>query len=140
MTGVVEQLRGDIYAARVSFAGAVLDPDGIQMTTGPLPEDLPPTVAANGRTVFAFSKLNGAVSPEIQRIGYRVLENAASSAVTITLTPINPPIQIPASGGSFSFDATLSNQETTPQTCDVWIMVTLPNGSLYGPVLGPVSY
>jgi hypothetical protein len=59
--------------------------------------------------------------------------------VTISLVPENPPIQIPASGGSFNFNATITNNTASPQTFDVWIMVTLPNGSPYGPVLGPVN-
>ena len=59
--------------------------------------------------------------------------------VTITLTPINPPIQIPASGGSFDFNANLANGESTAQTFAVWIMTRLPNQSWYGPVLGPLN-
>ena len=59
--------------------------------------------------------------------------------VTITLTPISPPIQIPATGGSFDFDVTVANGETTVQTFDAWIMVQLPNLNWYGPVLGPIN-
>ncbi len=58
--------------------------------------------------------------------------------VTITMTPINPPIQIPANGGSFDFSATIANLELTPQTFSAWVDVTLPSGSIYGPVLGPI--
>ncbi len=58
--------------------------------------------------------------------------------VSVTLTPINPPIQIPPAGGSFNFNVAVTNNEATPQTFDAWIMVTLPNGNPYGPVLGPV--
>jgi len=59
--------------------------------------------------------------------------------VQVTLAPVNPPIQIPASGGSFAFDGTLANLETSPQIFDLWIMVQLPNQSWYGPVLGPLN-
>ncbi len=59
--------------------------------------------------------------------------------VSITMTPLNPPIQIPASGGSFNFNIAVANGESTPQTFDAWCTVTLPNGSTYGPVLGPVN-
>lgn len=59
--------------------------------------------------------------------------------VSVTLTPINPPIQIPATGGSFDFNVAVTNNESAPQTFDAWIMVTLPNGNPYGPVLGPVT-
>ncbi len=59
--------------------------------------------------------------------------------VEITMTPINPPIQIPATGGSFNFDVNITNNTTNLQNVDAWIMVTLPNGNPYGPVLGPVN-
>ena len=62
-----------------------------------------------------------------------------TSLVEITLTPINPPIQIPASGGNFSFNATIANAGALPATLDVWIMVQLPNQSWYGPALGPIN-
>jgi len=70
----VEQLRGDIRAARVDSRGNVLDPDGFAVTTGPLPEDLPAVAAAQEKAVILFSKLNGEDAvPEVQRLGYRVL-------------------------------------------------------------------
>jgi len=59
--------------------------------------------------------------------------------VTVTLTPINPPIQIPAHGGSFNFDASVTNGESSAQTFQAWIMVQLPNLSWYGPALGPLT-
>jgi len=140
LTGVVDQLRGDIYAARVSFAGTVLDPNGIQLTSGPLPEDLPAAAAANGKTLFAFSKLYGlAGNPEIERLGYRILESMAGGGVEITMAPVNPPIQIPASGGSFSFDISIQNISTSQQAFDVWIMQRLPNNNWQGPMLGPIA-
>jgi len=59
--------------------------------------------------------------------------------VAVELTPSNPPIQIPAAGGSFDYNVVLTNNEATPQTFDSWIMVTLPTGIQYGPVLGPFN-
>ncbi len=58
--------------------------------------------------------------------------------VDITMTPINPPIQIPASGGSFSFNVTLTNNGSTPVFVNAWIMQYTPGGSWQGPMLGPV--
>ncbi len=58
--------------------------------------------------------------------------------VAITLAPVNPPIVIPATGGSFNYNATLQNTTTTPQTTFAWIKIRLPNGAYYGPVLGPL--
>ena len=58
--------------------------------------------------------------------------------VDITMTPINPPIQIPAGGGSFSFNVTLANNGSTPVFVNAWIMQYTPGGSWQGPMLGPV--
>ena len=64
--------------------------------------------------------------------------SSANPNIDITLTPVNPPIVIPAGGGSFNFNASLVNHEASTQSFSTWIMVRLPNGSMYGPVLGPV--
>ncbi len=62
-----------------------------------------------------------------------------SPTLNITLTPIQPSIQIPASGGSFIYIITAENTGTMALFTQVWCDVILPNGSLYGPVLGPVT-
>jgi hypothetical protein len=49
--------------------------------------------------------------------------------VTITLTPVNPPIVIPAGGGSFNFQIQITNTGTIPTTFDGWLEVVLPNGN-----------
>jgi hypothetical protein len=54
--------------------------------------------------------------------------------VSITMTPINPPIIIPATGGTFEYDITVSNGSGQTQVADVWIDVTLPDGTVYGPL------
>ena len=59
--------------------------------------------------------------------------------VTITLTPYNPPIIIPKTGGDFAFNIAVTNNDTSSQSFNIWCMATLPDGSFYGPVLGPVN-
>jgi hypothetical protein len=54
--------------------------------------------------------------------------------LSVTLTPYNLPIQIPASGGSFDFNIAVANDELAPFTFDFWTMATLPNGTVYGPI------
>jgi hypothetical protein len=66
-------------------------------------------------------------------------QNITYPDVTINLSPVTPPIIIPAIGGFFNFTATLDNIEFTSQTFDVWIMIQLPNGAWYGPALGPLT-
>ncbi len=63
----------------------------------------------------------------------------APCQVTVTLTPLDPPIQIPASGGSFDFNIAVTNSGSSSVNVDVWCMVTLPDGSIYGPVQGPAN-
>lgn len=62
-----------------------------------------------------------------------------SLPVSIFLTPFNMPIQIPAGGGSFEYNLLATNIDPASQLVSAWVDVTLPNGSVYGPVMGPVS-
>ncbi|TKJ37243.1 hypothetical protein CEE37_14110 [candidate division LCP-89 bacterium B3_LCP] len=57
----------------------------------------------------------------------------------ITLTPYMPPIVLPAVGGNFDFYIEVSNPGTTGSQADAWCDVTLPNGTQFGPTLGPVN-
>ncbi len=72
-----------------------------------------------------------------------VMEHVPAGGVTppnctITMTPSGS-TTIPALGGSFDYNGTVGNLDTTPLTFDVWTKAQLPNGTLYGPALGPVS-
>ncbi|MGD8394011.1 MAG: YCF48-related protein [Candidatus Eiseniibacteriota bacterium] len=62
---------------------------------------------------------------------------AVAENVTVTLTPYNPPINLPHSGGSFGYNVQVGNDEAGPLTFDVWTTYTLPNGggtqTGYGP-------
>ena len=64
---------------------------------------------------------------------------AAVYNISVALVPYGTPIVIPPAGGSFNFNIAATNNETNPVSLQGWCMVTLPNGSLYGPVLGPVN-
>ena len=59
--------------------------------------------------------------------------------VEVALTPVSLPIQIPANGGSFDFNIEVTNNETSTVTCNVWTMVTLPNGTEYGPLINALK-
>ncbi len=65
--------------------------------------------------------------------------SGSAQDLSIQMTPISPPIQIPAGDGSFSFDAAVFNNGVTPQSFSLWILAQLPSGIWYGPVLGPIS-
>jgi hypothetical protein len=47
--------------------------------------------------------------------------------LALSLAPQAPPVQIPASGGSFKYDLDLVNQGTTTRSVDVWVVITGPN-------------
>ncbi len=54
---------------------------------------------------------------------------------TVSAVPVTPPIIIPASGGSFDFDASLANNEADSIFTEVWSEITLPSGTVFGPIL-----
>ena len=106
--GQVDQLRGDIFLSRLDADGNVLDPDGLQVTEGPLPETLPDVAGSPGSSIIAFSMLHGEARPEIQRFGYRVLGGAAAPVLAIDGTcPGGGPIRIEWSGATGGGQAAL---------------------------------
>ena len=64
---------------------------------------------------------------------------ALTPPVSVALTPLNPPIVIPANGGPFDFNIELTNNDSVTTTFDVWTMATLPSGDEFGPIIGPLS-
>ncbi|RJP82316.1 MAG: hypothetical protein C4524_00775, partial [Candidatus Zixiibacteriota bacterium] len=63
----------------------------------------------------------------------------AAVPVEITLTPVGAPIQIPAGGGSFSYNANLVNASGAAQTFNAWVGQYQPSGAWQGPLLGPLN-
>jgi hypothetical protein len=59
--------------------------------------------------------------------------------VHVLLTPHEIPYLIPAEGGTMLYTLRVSNHDPSPYTAFLWCDVTLPEGSSYGPVLGPLS-
>lgn len=53
----------------------------------------------------------------------------------VTLTPFNPPIQIPQTGGEFEFNIEIANTGADPVNFDIWTMITLPAGGEFGPII-----
>ena len=62
----------------------------------------------------------------------------ASYDLTVDLVPFVQPIQIPASGASFSFYAFVTNNDPTSHDVQLWTTITDPAGLVIGPVVGPV--
>jgi hypothetical protein len=90
--------------------------------------------------IIGTTRTDGVQDAGIVDMGYHYpLSQAAHPDVTVDLNPVNPPIQIPATGGTFEFLATITNHEAAAQPFTVWIMAQLPNGNWYGPALGPIN-
>ncbi len=128
--------------------------------------DLHPTLTGDGKILMQYGQLDDASSCTVgienhdSNDGIQYLYNTSYAAtaspvgpgmailfttgeppslVQVHLTPAILPIQIPGGGGSFNFNIAVSNQDTIARNFDVWCDVRLPNGNLYGPVLGPVN-
>jgi len=63
------------------------------------------------------------------------LPSLAPPELMVIAEPINPPIIIPAAGGTFSFHVEITNAGASTANFDVWTMLTLPSGAPYGPIL-----
>jgi hypothetical protein len=61
------------------------------------------------------------------------LKPPAGTAVSVGLSPNNPPIEV-RRGGSFEFTGILSNNSVAPTNIDVWLNLRLPDGRLFGPI------
>lgn len=53
----------------------------------------------------------------------------------VTLTPPVIPIEIPGNGGSFDFNFAGINNSLSAAPVDIWTMITLPDGTEYGPLI-----
>ena len=71
----------------------------------------------------------------IADIGALYFDQSSSPPLVVTLTPHNPPILIPASGGNFTFDASIVNTTQSPIIFDAWTEAVLPRGNVYGPII-----
>gem|GEM_PF-776435 len=125
-----------------------------------------PTQTGDGKILFQYKRTDDLTSNTVgiengtQTVGLQVLYNGnlnshmapvaperailfttATSVpdVQVTLTPIGAPIQIPATGGAFSYNASLVNQGSSPSTFNAWIGQWIPAGTWQGPLLGPLS-
>ena len=59
------------------------------------------------------------------------------TGVTVSLNPASSPIILPGTGGSFNYEAEVTNHAEMPAEVQFWVMAILPNGSSFGPLFGP---
>jgi WD40 repeat protein len=87
---------------------------------------------AGGKAVHARTFGNGG---EI----YAIELTVPMPELNVFLTPINPPIVIPANGGSFCFDAGAERTLTPQVPFFVWARDRYPDGTYTSNLLGPVT-
>ena len=51
------------------------------------------------------------------------------------ITPEDPPITIPSDGGAFEFSMTAINNHTYWVEWDIWTTITMPDSSVFGPII-----
>jgi hypothetical protein len=102
-------------------------------------------IAGTG-TVRFYVAGNAANNDTTNQNDYIYLANAmvyqagALPALDVSAAPIGPPLpQVPAAGGSFSFNIYLSRVIGPMAPYAVWARVRNPNGSYTGNLLGPVT-
>jgi hypothetical protein len=64
---------------------------------------------------------------------------ASGPSLDVTLTPVNPPITVPAGGGSFQFNAGVVRAVGPQAPFSVWARIKYPDGTYTAPTLGPVT-
>jgi hypothetical protein len=66
----LDQPRGDIYAARIDADGTVKDPDGVQISSGPLGEEYPGIAAEGGKFLLSYAAIDGLANDVNYRMGF----------------------------------------------------------------------
>ncbi|TKJ36542.1 hypothetical protein CEE37_15070 [candidate division LCP-89 bacterium B3_LCP] len=69
---------------------------------------------------------NSPLDPDSTRVDMGARYFHQDMPVKLTLTPENPPIVIPATGGSFTFNVAAENRTDEVQTFDLWTEIVLP--------------
>lgn len=112
-------LAGTIPAANADFivTGSAGDQVGLWVAAGDVDDD-----GVSDTLVGAPQFTNGAP-------GYAAVFSGGGSVpdLSLTLTPKNPPIQIPAAGGTFRYQLRIVNQGHVTRTVDIWVVLTGPN-------------
>jgi len=61
----------------------------------------------------------------------------APPSISLTVTPDNPPVIIPVTGGSFDFTITVTNNSTAPRALQIWTHAQKVGGGSTDPIFGP---
>jgi hypothetical protein len=96
------------------------------------------TVDDQGNVYITGGSVGNEVTMDVCTIKY-TQGAAPPPALEVILTPINPPIVVPANGGSFYFNASAQRTLGPQAPFTVWARIKNPNGTYTNPTLGPVT-
>ena len=99
---------------------------GYYLSQPPCQTALSPCVDAGNPSspmIIGTTRTDGVLDEGIVDMGYHYEDGIIP--IEITLTPANPPIIIPETGGSFDFNIAVTNNTPDPQTTDIWTEVIL---------------
>lgn len=122
------QVRGDIYGARVDVNGNVLDSDGFVIANSAFPEEDPAVVAGNGTILFAYTAYHDKAYAAF-RISLAQSPFSPPAVCSYSLSPTSN--SFPAAGGTASFSIlTTGGCAWTAISDTAWLTVTsAPNGT-----------
>jgi len=80
------------------------------------------------------TRTDGVQDSGVLDMGYHYPPLTQQPQVLLTLTPHNPPIQLPSGGGSFQFDVQITANQFYSGVIDFWTVILLPGGQPY-PIL-----
>ncbi|NQS97762.1 MAG: T9SS type A sorting domain-containing protein [candidate division Zixibacteria bacterium] len=107
----------EMYHDEMSFISYIWVSEDMNMTALVMSEE--GETNPNFDTASAFAKLH----------------TITSGDYTAILEPVNPPVQIPAGGGDFTYNVDLTNNMSSTGDFDGWIGVFLPSGQYIGPLI-----
>ena len=119
-----------VYGDEVTGNVWTLDYDGTTATNALL-------LGLTGRSISSFG-LSEQHDLFLTDLGSdRVYRFACQQDVTVTVTPVDPPLVVGPGGGPIAFDVRLTNTTGTAQTFDAWADADLSNGGEVAHVIGP---
>ncbi len=96
---------------------------------------VPGTFYSNSMTQYNIPDMDDPIIYGVQFPDFMTLRLGETQALTVSVIPDDPPVILPANGGSFSFQIGIENNIQNPVGYDLWFDLVLPNGSVYGPLL-----
>jgi hypothetical protein len=134
-SGSFEVLYCDVFDCQTPYAGVIVGPGNIQ--SDPLLVD--DWFLSPGSPCIDTGDPISPLDPDCTRadMGAHYYDQSGEN-IDVTLTPLNPPIVIPAQGGNFNFNASVVNNGPAPVPFSVWAGVRFPDSS-WQTTLGPVN-